>query len=175
MSGCYARLRALRTEGAVLPRGSDGRGQDDSAGLPADHRGKSGILPDCTAFPHRLGVLSSCLSPSKGPLPPQTWGVTALFPLAFSLTEEPGLEGRSSRAEDHVGGRVPASPQPKQQLAFKARARATLPLTSWVALDKASLPRASVSHSEAEIGAVGLGGGLDGPGSGMGHSIYAGR
>ena len=146
MSGCYARLRALRTEGAILPRGSDGARMT----LLGSRRTTEGSR-------------SSCLSPSKGPLPPQTWGVTALFPLAFSLTEEPGLEGRSSRAEDHVEGRVPASPQPKQQLAFKAWARATLPLTSWVALDKASLPRASVSYSEAEIGAVGLG-----------HSIYAG-
>jgi len=58
-----------------------------------------------TPFPHRLGVVSAYLPPTKGPHPPQTLGVTALF-----------------HSHSHIEGRLPASPQAKQQLLPKAQA-----------------------------------------------------
>lgn len=168
---------ALHVSGPSGQRGpffpKDRMGPDDSAGLPADRRGKSGILPERGAFSHGLGVLSSCLPPSKGPLPPQAGEFQPLVHLHSQLQKH--LASKVGAAELRLTwkGGVPASPQPKQQLPFKARAQATLPLTIGVALDKAPLSRASVSYPEAEIGGVGPEG--RGPGSGAGCSICAGQ
>lgn len=105
MSGCSAHLRALRTEGPILPGGWGGTRM--IAGLPAHYSKKSSTLPNGTPFPHRLGAVSA---PPRDPAHLRPW---ELQPFSTSTelqkTWHSRCEQRRGGSRGGEGPRFPAS------------------------------------------------------------------
>lgn len=120
--------------GPSFPEGGTGPGPGT-----ADCNEKSSPRPGCTPFPHRPGVVSAHLPPLRDPAALDLGGY---FSHSYSARQQ-HLAMKVGAAEQRLtwrGGSLLPPQAKQQQLLPKAQAWATLPLTSWLALDKAPCP-----------------------------------